>query len=527
MLWKKESKKKDALYVDIMAIAGPPELEESFLIEELDVQNKILEKNDTVSLVKRQEGNTLFSAGDVMGAIRLYNESLCFAPEGSKHISLAYANRSASFFHLNMFEKCLKDIELAEKFDYPKELMPKLNQRKAECVKYFVNGENRKKLEVKLDFEADDKFSCMANVLRTERNVDGNYSTVAKEYIDIGKVVVVEKAFVNCLYNNQLALCSHCLKWNTNLMPCNKCTNAMFCSDECQVNIFHQAECGKNICHDYAAQENGLYTMIFKSVLLAINLFPSVNKLIQFVEKINTNRSKVFTTHITDTLSQYEAFLRLPFTLFTDKIDSIIGSLYLIYKNILEIPKVRKSFDTEKNRRFLMHLISHHHYVFQGHKTPDYWQICLMYQFFNYSCTPNVLKASKDGHDIYITIRPIHKGTSLQLTHVELLKPKLERQRIIWNKKKTICMCMRCIESGELTVSPVQQHQLRSDSNFQYILSHYYTKIDDIHLHVMKVKCMSFLKKFKKITWCPEIGMVLEYFVKVLVAIYARSDLAF
>lgn len=98
MLWKKESVKKDALYVDMVAIAGQPGLEESYLIMELTIKNKIVEKNDTISLLKRQEGNTIFSAGSVLRAMRLYNKSLCLAPEGSKHISLAYANRSACFF---------------------------------------------------------------------------------------------------------------------------------------------------------------------------------------------------------------------------------------------------------------------------------------------------------------------------------------------------------------------------------------------------------------------------------------------
>lgn len=167
---------------------------------------------------------------------------------------------------MKMFENCLKDIELAEKFGYPKELMPKLDKRKAECVKYFVSGESHKKLDVKLDFEADEKFPSFANVLRMERDEHGNYSTVAKEDIDIGKVVIVEKAFVSCLNDGSETRCCNCLKIKTNLTPCNKCTNAMFCSDECQASVYHQAECGKNLFHLDNADVKCLSMMTFKSL---------------------------------------------------------------------------------------------------------------------------------------------------------------------------------------------------------------------------------------------------------------------
>lgn len=539
MLWKKESKKKDAFYVDMIAIAGTTVQEKLFnrnpLPYLLHKCNK-REKNDKKSRLMRQEGNELYSSGDVLSALRLYNQSLCLAPEGSENIGSTYARRSACFFRIKMFENCLKDIELAEEFGYPKKLISKLDQLKAECSRHFMRGDNYEKLETKLDFEADEKFPSMANVLRIVRDEDGNYSTVAKENIGIGKVVVMEKAFVNDLLTICPELnCSHCLKGHTNLMPCNKCTNAMFCSDECQASVFHQSECGKNIFYEssFNSYVNSISMMTFKSVLLAINSFSNVNKLIKFVEQIINSGSNVLPPHLTDALSQYEAFLKQSVNFSTDKITDIIEVINFIYKNILEIPKVSASFNTEKNRRFLMHLIGHHYYVFQCNKNYQYFHKCLMYQYFNYSCAPNVVRVPCEGNEVYVTVRPIEKGAQLYLAYTSAVllqtESKLKRQRIIWNEKNMICLCIRCTDGEEVTLLPMERHRLFLDPNYQYILSHYSYEFEfnDSEVQKMKEKCMSFLEKYRKITWCHEIAFVLEAYIRIVYAQFSKSDVLF
>lgn len=56
---------------------------------------------------------------------------------------------------------------------------------------------------------------------------------VATEDIDVGETVAVEKAFTAYVNTHQGFRCNICLKQNTNLVPCNKCTVAIFCHDEC------------------------------------------------------------------------------------------------------------------------------------------------------------------------------------------------------------------------------------------------------------------------------------------------------
>lgn len=247
----------------------------------------------------------------------------------------------------------------------------------------------------------------------------------------------------------------------------------------------------------------------------------------KFVEQIINSGSKVLPPHLNDTLSQYEAFLKLPSNLLADNINGIIGSIYFIYKNLLQIPKINEWFDTQKNRRFLMHLIGHHYcIVFQSRKMHQYAVNFIMYKYLNFSCMPNLVRLPYENCEVYITIRPIEKGAQLQFAGTDFMKSKSQRQSSIWNEENILCACMRCTIDEEQLTSPMQRHQMISDLDFQYIVAHrsFGFQFDELQLPIMKVKCMSFLKKYKKITWCQEIAIVLETYIQSLIVPFVTYE---
>ena len=63
----------------------------------------------------------------------MYTESVICSPEYGPELSLAFGNRSAALYHAGQYEDCLKDIELALKYRYPKNLEHKLHQRRGQC----------------------------------------------------------------------------------------------------------------------------------------------------------------------------------------------------------------------------------------------------------------------------------------------------------------------------------------------------------------------------------------------------------
>lgn len=68
-------------------------------------------KNNQKSIELRKKGNALYS-NQPLKVIAVYNQSICFADETSENYTLCYANRSATFFRLHLFNECLADVWL-------------------------------------------------------------------------------------------------------------------------------------------------------------------------------------------------------------------------------------------------------------------------------------------------------------------------------------------------------------------------------------------------------------------------------
>lgn len=282
MLWKKETTKNDALYCDIFAKRSRTVIGFYARIRSKDTSTNTV-KSDATSTKDRMEGNDSFKKQNWDFALGKYNESLSYAEQGSPNIALAYANRSACFFNMKMYKESLVDIELARKNGYPANLMEKLDRREAECKKLLIEEATEKSDVTKLSFEPDEKFPFMANVLRVEKNADGKMVLVAKEDIEVGKTVVVEKAFTTCLYSKYGMRCSMCLKGNTNLLPCKKCNSSMFCSEECRDSPLHDDECGLKFSD--RTQQNGIITNEVRIIFKIIRMFPNIDNLMSFVEQ--------------------------------------------------------------------------------------------------------------------------------------------------------------------------------------------------------------------------------------------------
>eukprot|EP00096_Caligus_rogercresseyi_P012609 TRINITY_DN5339_c0_g1_i1.p1 TRINITY_DN5339_c0_g1~~TRINITY_DN5339_c0_g1_i1.p1 ORF type:complete len:721 (-),score=210.74 TRINITY_DN5339_c0_g1_i1:943-3105(-) len=117
--------------------------------EELHYQGK-----DRAESVKaRNAGNAAYKVNQIEGALELYCKSICYAPHpnptisipsqqddgGSENhfeeLSLGYANRSAVLFQMKEYELCVRDITRSFDNGYPNNLMYKLFERKARCLK--------------------------------------------------------------------------------------------------------------------------------------------------------------------------------------------------------------------------------------------------------------------------------------------------------------------------------------------------------------------------------------------------------
>lgn len=139
-------------------------------------------KDNNRSKELRQEGNNLFGRRKEIQALELYNESICWAEnkDNTEDLAIGYANRSAVYHKLRMFEECNLNIELAKNAGYPEKLMEKLVKREMDCLEHINNDTDVKSNEnnfvPKLHIQANSQIPFIANCLEMNESDDQGWS---------------------------------------------------------------------------------------------------------------------------------------------------------------------------------------------------------------------------------------------------------------------------------------------------------------------------------------------------------------
>lgn len=179
----------------------------------------------------RTEGNELFKQRSYYDSMLKYNESLCFAEPTSFLMGLAYANRSAIYFEMKLFDNCLANIDSAKRNQYPEVNAEVLNKRKEKCLMAMKQSKREKTTSdmhqfFKLSYQSHKKLPCMVDCLEMKHDNTYGRQIVTNKSLKVGDVVVVEKPFCKIVQNEFIyQICSWCFNSNfMDLIPCRICT---------------------------------------------------------------------------------------------------------------------------------------------------------------------------------------------------------------------------------------------------------------------------------------------------------------
>ena len=276
---------------------------QDWLTEKDEINKEICWKDYEKAEYFRQEGNRYYVTGVTGKALELYNDSIRHYPLPSGNesnfeegLSLAYANRSAVFFSLKEYSKCVADIELALQYKYPARLAYKVLKRKAECLfelgqfqkakevlnetkKILCNSEIQVKGKAGIIASIDDLWTKLLNLNLDEKKMPVNNSEdatvtyganpklpntsegvtlshndvhgrhlVAARHFKPGETTIAEKPFVSVVFRKLYKThCRHCFVKADDMVPCLKCSVLSYCSGKCRaeaLKLDHFFECG-------------------------------------------------------------------------------------------------------------------------------------------------------------------------------------------------------------------------------------------------------------------------------------------
>lgn len=506
VLWEKESSISE-VYVDLI---GPTAFATTY--QQIFSAVNVTQKSDRTSNELRMLGNAEFKLKKWPDAMEYYNQSLRHACHGSETISLAYANRSSCFLRMGLFEQCLIDIDMAKAANYPPQLMYKLIEREAICAKHINESKQiEKSPEPVLDFDGNRRFPGLANVVQIRNNDEFGTHLMATDDIDMGKIILIDEAFVFDASQCKKSYCKNCLKFTKCFIPCEHCTDVMFCDHECMAAAatIHDLACG-TLYHRFPD-----VTSTIESILIAVNAFADAKELIEFVEAALATRD--YNTPICDydsvMQSKYKLFLK-SFTIVNDKPNFMRRFHFCeIYQLIMLIPRAKQYFDTMKTQRFLMHLIWQHYFIIQTNsfafnlttvRADDIQIMGSISSLFNHSCVPNIMLAKYAKKTLAYAVLPIEKGQQLFIKYDNRPNTQ-EQQAMLQDQFHFTCKCSKC----KPCYKQEDRERMQLDRNFEVIVQANDDWIANQELRSkLRTMCCEFFEKFGKLPWSPEIDIV-------------------
>jgi hypothetical protein len=399
---------------------------------------------------------------------------------GHENIGIAYANRSVIFMKQEFYKLAIENIQLARQNGYPQSKLEKLAEREERCLEKIRSGKSKedsfqknKNAKEKLLGErlpANKKFPFyLTDCLYLDKSDTFGNHIRTKQDLKSGTIIATERPFAASL-DQELTFrrCEYCKSRNEmNLIPCNTCTRALYCSEKCRQEAFdkyHKYICGINRvfpCESYN---------ILKLFCLGLNCFENPTEFFEFLRETEDSEVTGWDLDFKG-MDQNEINKNLFLVLNSPRetkqfLSSPKKDLVEIYKIIafttvivLNYSKLKDIMITEDHkiafRKFVfrhMEMVPQYYFGWQSFLRcePYAEEVCRgilsLTNFFNNSCAPNVRVFFDNSKVRFVTMRPIKKGEQLFVgygkTHVQ--QSVEDRQASLFKERGYVCKCEAC-----------------------------------------------------------------------------------
>ncbi|XP_061516279.1 SET and MYND domain-containing protein 4-like [Anopheles gambiae] len=408
--------------------------------EQLNLRNDV--KDNTKAAQLRSEGNKMFhpNVKRYIEAIKLYNESIAFSEKGSTERALAYANRSNICLKMQRFEECLKNIRLARESNYSGE---KLNQREKEVKNALAKARNKNASsskfspdvveEPELSYPAKENAPQVANCLELRKNEEYGRHVVTTRKLKVGDVVMIERPFVTVLKDSfRYVRCDFCHGERPfTFIPCEGCTMAMYCSEECLRNRY---ECG--LLRDLWEVFEEVSLIAIRMIAIAIATFDNNPEALKdHLDVLDESNVNGFTMDSIKATQQDIFNTVYVLTTNQERRDSMFVAFHIFNATILHtlvLERTELGPVCEANpatNKFLLDLILRYMQIvncnrkllsFNAYKVKEYVPESFavgcytLISMLNHSCAPNVGHITlPDGRCAVFVIRPVLEGSQL------------------------------------------------------------------------------------------------------------------
>ncbi|XP_015595631.1 SET and MYND domain-containing protein 4 [Cephus cinctus] len=488
----------------------------------------------------REQGNKIFVESNLgpmqyITILERYSKSIAYAEINSRELALAYANRSAVLVRVKKYAECVKDIDRALRLDYPDDLKAKLYLRRVECLtalqspdmqascdeaqawldKLSLDDPMKKKLSHKLNVlyglrdilvspeekeyplpiltSRNPEVPCAADSVAVKYNEMYGRHVVATRDIKPGEVLAIEKPYTMVLApENAFTHCANCLKISWASIPCNYCTNVMYCSTACKNDAwktYHDVECP--ILDSLLALRYSLMSLCsLKLAVMAVrqaNGFDALKAGLKNIDECTDPRTIGFSNDGKFYSNTYQSVYSLVTNSDKRSVADLVGrglnaaflTFYLATNTSFfgeKLPRDLIGLSKNKNVIFIGGLILRHQQMIPSniHSFTEERDleavergaaVMPFLSLLNHCCDSKVTRNSTAEFMVLYALQPIKKGEQIfdnYGVHYSLM-PRLARQRKLFKQFFFMCDCEACLMDWETYMNQPGYHEVVSD----------------------------------------------------------------
>lgn len=251
---------------------------------------------------------------------------------------------------------------------------------------------------------------------------------------------------------------------------------------------------------------------VIRSILVAVQMFSSIDALITFIEETIANRY--------DLNSKSETFEK-----------KIAFTTNLYYKMMMDKPEIGEIFKTKKHQRFLMHLIAQNILILDTFTCGKRYlgisptesitfeiQMAVLRTAFKYSCAPNMIYILDNGKTAGIVVCPINEGEEITANHFSWMPDNdWGRRQFLLQEFGAPC---KCSLSASVVPATIRENPiLHYDSDFFIIKTNnrrHRNQYSDEEAEKLKETCELLLMKYGRMQSCKEIETVVQVYELLL-----------
>ncbi|XP_044253606.1 SET and MYND domain-containing protein 4-like [Tribolium madens] len=207
------------------------------------------DKDHYVSIKCKEFGDNFSQNGFYSEASVQYTITITTA-KTPQVLASAYAKRANSLFICHKYDECLADIERALALNCPQSVKKQLATLRTRVERIFKRPKQpyHEPLPTIRKSRKNPQIQCAKNCVEIKHNETFGRHVVATRDINIGEVICIEKPYASilCDFAPSYQHCHHCLELCYNPIPCEKCSQAWYCTDDCREearNMYHSYEC--------------------------------------------------------------------------------------------------------------------------------------------------------------------------------------------------------------------------------------------------------------------------------------------